>query len=467
LIKGKIKKGERQMPQTFNYVDFSETLTSSLDKSASLSKDRYISEDFMQSEWEGIWTKAWLFAGLESDLLEPGDFFIYDIGRESIVITRNNENEISAFYNVCQHRGNKIVTLESGSFSKVSCPYHGWTYGLDGTLEHVPDRELFKEGVPCEEKSLKPVKVSVWAGLVFINMDENSSSLETFLGPIVDQLKPYKFEKMNLVKHQTVSLLETNWKTVRDNFLEQYHVDFIHPQHASFVDCCDAENDLWPFGHTRTMVTSPVVNPRYSTPDEPPEFMKDYLKGLRLNPDDFHGKVPEIRKAIQKQKRVIGDELGFDFSEFTDDQVSDVLQYDIFPNIFMTIHPERLWIFGPKPHHSDPNKCSFTKWSFQIPSHQVRDESKELELLPGSSFYEQTGSRPEHDIFTREDVVQGRKSLTVTIDQDIHYLNDMQAGMHSKGFDSATLSNDEERLQHFHDWVDNWISKDSLWSKIG
>ena len=454
------------MPQTFNYIDFSEKLTATLDKSASLSKDRYISKDFMQSEWEGIWTKAWLFAGLESDLLEPGDFFIYDIGRESIVITRNDENEISAFYNVCQHRGNKIVTLESGSFSKVSCPYHGWTYGLDGTLEHVPDRELFKEGVPCDKKSLKPVKVSVWAGLVFINMDENSSSLETFLGPIVDQLKPYKFEKMNLVKHQTVSLLETNWKTVRDNFLEQYHVDFIHPQHASFVDCCDAENDLWPFGHTRTMVTSPVVNPRYSTPEEPPEFMKDYLKGLRLNPDDFHGKVPEIRKAIQKQKRVIGDELGFDFSEFTDDQVSDVLQYDIFPNIFMTIHPERLWIFGPKPHHSDPNKCSFTKWSFQIPSHQVRDESKDLELLPGSSFYEQTGSRPEHDIFTRDDVVQGRKSLTVTIDQDIHYLNDMQAGMHSKGFDSATLSNDEERLQHFHDWVDDWISEDSLWSRV-
>ena len=454
------------MPQTFNYIDFSEKLTATLDKSASLSKDRYISKDFMQSEWEGIWTKAWLFAGLEIDLLEPGDFFIYDIGRESIVITRNDENEISAFYNVCQHRGNKIVTLESGSFSKVSCPYHGWTYGLDGTLEHVPDRELFKEGVPCDKKSLKPVKVSVWAGLVFINMDENSSSLETFLGPIVDQLKPYKFEKMNLVKHQTVSLLETNWKTVRDNFLEQYHVDFIHPQHASFVDCCDAENDLWPFGHTRTMVTSPVVNPRYSTPEEPPEFMKDYLKGLRLNPDDFHGKVPEIRKAIQKQKRVIGDELGFDFSEFTDDQVSDVLQYDIFPNIFMTIHPERLWIFGPKPHHSDPNKCSFTKWSFQIPSHQVRDESKELELLPGSSFYEQTGSRPEHDIFTRDDVVQGRKSLTVTIDQDIHYLNDMQAGMHSKGFDSATLSNDEERLQHFHDWVDDWISEDSLWSRV-
>ena len=454
------------MPQKFNYIDFSNSITSVPRKSASLSKDRYISNEFMELEWEGIWTKTWLFAGVVSDLAEVGDFFVYDIGRESIVITRNEEMKISAFYNVCQHRGNKIVTIESGSFNKVSCPYHGWTYSLNGRLEHVPDRELFEGGVPCEQHSLKPVRVSVWAGLIFVNMDEKSSSLETFLGPIIDQLKPYKFEKMNLVKHQTVSLLETNWKTVRDNFLEQYHVDFIHPQHASFVDCCDAENDLWPFGHTRTMVTSPVVNPRYSMPDEPPEFMQDYLRGLRLNPDDFYGKVPEIRKAIQKQKRIIGKELGFDFSEFSDDQVSDVLQYDIFPNIFMTIHPERLWIFGPKPHKSDPNKCSFTKWSFQIPTELVRDEKKGLELLPGSSYYDQNGFRPEHDIFTREDVVKGRKSFTITIDQDIHYLNDMQAGMHSKGFDSALLSRDEERLQHFHDWVDDWIRKDSLWSSL-
>jgi len=454
------------MPQKFNYIDFSKEIPSLPRKSASLSKDRYISEDFMEMEWNGIWTKTWLFAGIESDIKEIGDFFVYDIGRESIVITRDESEKISAFYNVCQHRGNKIVTLESGSFNKVSCPYHGWSYALDGKLEHVPDRELFEGGVPCEEKSLKKVKVSVWAGLIFINMDEDSSSLETFLGPIIDQLKPYKFEKMNLVKHQTVDVLETNWKTVRDNFLEQYHVDFIHPQHASFVDCCDAENDLWPFGHTRTMVTSPVINPRYSMPEEPPEFMQDYLRGLRLDPKEFFGKVPQIREAIQKQKRIIGDELGFDFSDFTDEQVSDVLQYDIFPNIFMTIHPERLWIFGPKPHKSDPNKCSFTKWSFQIPSELVRDEKKGLELLPGSSFYEQTGIRPEHDIFTREDVVEGRKSFTITIDQDIHYLNDMQAGMHSKGFNSALLSRDEERLQHFHDWVDDWISKDSLWSKI-
>ena len=171
------------MPQKFNYIDFSNSITSVPRKSASLSKDRYISNEFMELEWEGIWTKTWLFAGVVSDLAEVGDFFVYDIGRESIVITRNEEMKISAFYNVCQHRGNKIVTIESGSFNKVSCPYHGWTYSLNGRLEHVPDRELFEGGVPCEKHSLKPVRVSIWAGLIFVNMDEKFIFIGNFSWP--------------------------------------------------------------------------------------------------------------------------------------------------------------------------------------------------------------------------------------------------------------------------------------------
>ena len=107
----------------------------------------------------------------------------------------------------------------------------------------------------------------------------------------MDQLNPYHFENMELVKHQSVTL-DTNWKTARDNFLEQYHVDFIHPQHASFVDCCDAQNYLWPFGHSHTWVESPVMNPRYDMPEEPPDYMKQYLIGLELDPEDFNGKVP-------------------------------------------------------------------------------------------------------------------------------------------------------------------------------
>ena len=89
-----------------------------------------------------------------------------------------------------------------------------------------------------------------------------------------------------------------------------------------------------------------------------------------------------------------------------------------------------------------------------------------MELLPGSHDYQYSDARVEHEVFTRQDVIEGRNSMTITIDQDIHYLNDMQAGMHSRGFDSAILNNDEERVQHFHNWVDNWLSEDSLWSKV-
>ena len=453
------------MPQSFNYIDFSDSIRAQTEEESRLSSEKYTTQEFMKLEWEHIWTKTWLFAGLESDLNEVGDFFVYDIGRESIVVTRNEKKGLSAFYNACQHRGNKLLSIETGCVKKVSCPYHGWTYDLEGKLQFVPDRELFQNGVSCNQRSLKTVQISSWAGLIFINMCEDSASLEDFLGPIIKQLSPYHFENMVLVKHQSLNL-EANWKTVRDNFLEQYHVDFIHPQHASFVDCCDAENDMWPFGHSRTSVESPVINPRYQTPEEPPEFMINYLRGLQLNPDDFKGKVSEIRKAIQKQKRIMGKKLGFDYSEFTDDQISDVFQYDIFPNIFMTIHPERMWLYGPKPDISDPNKCNFTKLSFQIPKEQIIDSEQGIELLPGSAMYQYSDLRAKHETFTREDVIEGRESLTITIDQDIHYLNDMQAGMHSRGFDAALLNNDEGRVQHFHNWIDNWISDKPLWSEV-
>ena len=131
------------MPQRFDQIDFSKNIIADPKFEAELSSDRYTCPDFMKLEWEKIWTQCWLFAGLESDIKEVGDFFVYDIGRESIIVTRNEDKQISAFYNTCQHRGNKILTIESGWVQNVSCPYHGWTYGLDGQLNKVPDEVIY------------------------------------------------------------------------------------------------------------------------------------------------------------------------------------------------------------------------------------------------------------------------------------------------------------------------------------
>jgi len=448
------------MPQTNIHQDFPGGPDARTAARASIDKKPFTSVEAMSAEWERIWTKTWLFAGLVADLEDAGDYFIYELGRESIIVMRGDKQEISAFYNVCQHRGNRIFTNESGSVAQIACPYHGWRYDLDGRLAEVPDRERFSQGVDAGQRSLKPVRLETWAGLIWINMDPDAAPLSSFLGVMMEQLTPYHFENMLLAKHQTVAL-DANWKTAKDNFLEQYHVDFIHPQHASFVDCCNSTNYLWPYGHSATEVEGYVTNSRYPVPEDVPAHLVALLECLDLNPADFRKRVPEIREAVQIRKRKLGQELGFDYSELSDPQVSDVWQYDFFPNLFMTVQAEELWIYGPRPHPSDPNKCFFDKWTLQIPTELGSDGKRGLMLNP-RMMVSRHDERPVHEVFTQDEVIAGKYSMTITIDQDIYYLRDMQAGLHSRGFDHAWLNEDEARVQHFHDWVDVWLQGNPL-----
>ncbi|MFK7730300.1 MAG: SRPBCC family protein [Pseudomonadales bacterium] len=423
---------------------------------AQLDKTRYTSSEFLEREWDSVWSRAWLFAGLLSDLAENGDYFVYEVGRESIVVLRDDKEQLRAFYNVCQHRGNRLLTNECGSLKRFTCPYHGWSYELSGELKEVPDAERFCPAIDPQERSLKPVLLEQWAGMIWLNLDPNADPLDEFLGQIKEQLEPYHFEKMVLSEHQTVSI-DANWKTVRDNFLEQYHVDFIHPQHASFVDCCNSTNLLWPLGHSASKVEGFVTNSRYPIPETTPPHLVPALQGLGLDPAEFDGRINEIRNTVQLRKRELGADFEVDFSGLTDDQLSDVWQFDLFPNTFMTIQAEELWIFGPRPHASDANRCYFDKLTLQLPI-EAGCNKQGISLAPGLTVSRED-ERPEHDVFTSADVVSGRKSLTITIDQDIEYLPDMQSGLHSRGFDCAVLNEDEVRLQHFHDWLDHWMNQ--------
>jgi phenylpropionate dioxygenase-like ring-hydroxylating dioxygenase large terminal subunit len=295
--------------------------------------------------------------------------------------------------------------------------------------------------VDREALSLKPVKVELWAGLVWVNMDPDAAPLSAFLGGIVGDLSPYHFERMALVEDQTVCL-DANWKTAVDNFNEQYHVDFLHPQHVSFVDCANASNQLWPEGHRSVRVEGYVVNPRYPIPNEMPDLLKASIAPLGMNPEEFRGRVTDLRMAVQTRKRAVGANMGYDYSDLADEQLSDVWQYDLFPNVIMTVRAEELWIMRPRPHATDPDKCYFDKLT--------------LRMLPRAADGAETPApaRPEHQVFTQDEVIAGKYTMNITIDQDIHLLRQMQAGMHSRGFDRAFLNDDESRVQHFHDWLD-------------
>ena len=423
-------------------------------------KARYVDESYLAKEWEHLWRDSWLVAGLASDVELPGDFFVFDLGREQILVTRTQSGDIQGFFNVCQHRGNLLVTEERGQASNFRCAYHAWTYDLNGQLKAIPYEERFANAVPCAERALKPVYTAVWAGMVFVHLGEDPAPLADFLGPVVDHLRPYEFEKMTLVEDQTVHL-KCNWKAVVDNFSELYHVDFLHPQHRRMVDCCNDTVHLFNNGHTGLAVPGATFNPRFGEPAEPTDIHRAQLAQIGLDASDFVGRVGQIREAVQQQKRSHGASMGFDYSGFSDDQLSDVWQYNLFPNVILSFTPGHLWLMRVRPNPQDPALCEFDKLSLiRFADPELLQEEDE-ERSAARSHIQLAGikpldyQRPQRDVFDYSEVVRGNKTMTDTIDQDVELLSSVQQGMASMGFDTTYLNDDEMRVQHFHNaWAE-------------
>ena len=427
-------------------------------------KSRYISPAWMEREWERVWRNCWLLAGLESDVANPGDFFVFDLGREQILITRGTDDAVRAFYNVCQHRGNRLVGTERGHAGNFRCAYHAWTYDLNGNLAVVPHQDEFPAGVPCAERSLQPVHVGLWDGFVFICMAENPPPLDEFLGPLAEMLAPFRFRNMTLVEDQTVHH-HCNWKAVVDNFSELYHVDFLHPQHRRMVDCCNDTVHLFDNGHTGLEVMGATVNPRFPIPDEPTDLQCAQLENLGLDPADFQGRVLDVRRAVQLRKREVGRQFGFDYAPFSDDQLSDVWQFNLFPNTILSFSAEHCWILRPRPHPTDPQQCYFDKISLQLFANPALSDATAEMVGPGWQHRGFSGQKPDgyvrpgRDAFAHTEIVNGNKTMTITIDQDIELLGGVQAGMASKGFDRVWLSDEELRVQHFHNHLETVLGE--------
>ena len=133
---------------------------------------RYTSREFAEQEWENIWTKVWLLLGREDEMPDPGDWQQEEVGRESILMVRQAGGSIKAFYNVCQHRGQRLVSEEKGHVRRFVCPYHSWAWNTDGTLDFVQDPNDFPEGNPCGKLLLEEVRCETFAGFIWINVRE-------------------------------------------------------------------------------------------------------------------------------------------------------------------------------------------------------------------------------------------------------------------------------------------------------
>ena len=182
-------------------------------------------------ELERIFYKKWLVICHESQFKNAGATVVKNIGKKSILIIKGDDGKLRAFHNVCRHRGAKLL-LESNTVRAIQCPYHAWTYKLDGTLIGCPDMDTYFDDSSFQKADypLYPVKLEMWGGFVWINMDPNSQPLRSYLGDFPAKFEKYDTEKLRWAATQGHYDVECNWKSMLENFNECYHCPAVHPE---------------------------------------------------------------------------------------------------------------------------------------------------------------------------------------------------------------------------------------------
>jgi phenylpropionate dioxygenase-like ring-hydroxylating dioxygenase large terminal subunit len=412
---------------------------------------RYYDPGFMAREWDRLWTRTWLIAAIETDIPEPGDYSVFRLGRESIIIVRQQDGSVKAMYNVCAHRGNQIVQNDRGSVMQFTCAFHSWQYGLDGHCTQITDKNTFNPELVKQNPKLTPVHCETYAGLVFINLDENPPALKERFGLPGGYLENYQLDKMHCVRH-IVTEWHANWKTAVDAFYETYHLHAVHPETQDVMDDMGVQLDLYPHGGSRMLVPIAVKTKRQADQAAMNPSLEYMMTEVNIDPSQFTGSASEVREAIQKAKRARSDRLGLGYERFTDGQLTDSWATGIFPNVQIGLHPEGAFLMRFMPHPTDPEKFYYDTMTL------VRPVDDPLYSVPGwmglPKDTDTSGKiRPETEYISSGEA----PNLGLVLDQDSELLPVVQRGIRSKGFNGAIWGEQEQRLRHFHREVNRYL----------
>jgi Rieske 2Fe-2S family protein len=202
----------------------------------------FVSTEVFAEERTAIFSAQWLLVGHQNQIAREGDFFVQEVAGESVIVARDQKGCVRGFYNVCRHRGTRLCEEMTGHSSTIQCPYHAWTYGLDGRLIGVPHMDKV-QGFDKAEYSLHSVNLALWEGFIFMNLAKKPTPLEEVFAPLAG-----KFTHWNLPKLRSARRIEydvrANWKLIFENYSECYHCPGVHPALQRLTPYDLAENDL-------------------------------------------------------------------------------------------------------------------------------------------------------------------------------------------------------------------------------
>ncbi|PFH20422.1 Rieske 2Fe-2S family protein [Burkholderia sp. JKS000303] len=205
----------------------------------SLPQPFYTDDAVYERDLELIWERQWIFAGVAAQIRTPGNWFTLEVGASSIVVIRDRSNTIRAFYNTCRHRGSRICAGDEGSSGTLVCPYHQWTYGLDGKLLFA--REMGVE-FDASQYALKPVHCESVEGYIFISLAATPAPFDEFRRQVAPYIRPHGLDRAK-VAYQSTIVEKGNWKLVLENNRECYHCSASHPELLRTISEFDGPTD--------------------------------------------------------------------------------------------------------------------------------------------------------------------------------------------------------------------------------
>jgi phenylpropionate dioxygenase-like ring-hydroxylating dioxygenase large terminal subunit len=403
--------------------------------------EAYISEDYARAEGDRLWAKVWQHAGRVEEIPEIGNYITYDIGNDSILIVRTAPGSIKAYHNVCPHRGRKLVGTPGGAnqacgkTNKFGCNYHSWTFGLDGKAAYILDKEDWKGALTDERTSLAEVKVDIWGGWIWINMDPECEPLRQYLEPVAGLLDPFEFDKMRYRFRQWV-IFDCNWKVALEAFLEPYHVQGTHPQLTKYGDFYAWSQALGLHGNdgydtrnekegsaadTTVHRAAKGADARLTIMQMQEEFWETIgasttetlVNAARRLVDELPEGTPpqEVHHHWLESARADDAARGVIWPAISDKQMAEAgLALSIFPNMNILPGPTFALYYRVRPYRTDPNKCIY--------------EAIAIERFP-------EGQEPKTAWRYAEPTEENWRKV---IAQDFSNMIEVQRGLHSRGF---------------------------------
>ena len=409
---------------------------------------RYTSRTWFQNEIDSLWPKTWQWACREEHLPDTGDTYVYEIGPYSVIVVRSAENTIQAFLNSCTHRGTKILAeAGSGYSSAFTCPFHGWSWHLDGSIKNIPGRWDFPH-VDENSHHLREVRCERWGGFVFINIDPQAAALTNYLDVLPEHFKHFPLENRRITVH-VEKILPANWKAAQEAFMEAYHNVETHNSPTGG----NAQYDI--FGKYVSRFIHNIA--RYS-----PESLADYAGDKWRNPvlsdteqllsagfataADLEGIDDDAARGATAQalRERIGAALDVDLSDCSDSLMLDSIEYHLFPNMFFFPGISIPMVYRFRPNGDNVDECIF--------------DLMLLEPLPEGAPHPEPPAPERLSVEQSYTEVEALKWLGPVYDEDTSNLAAQQQGFKTSGKAGLTLGNYQEaRIRRVHLTLDEFL----------